>query len=244
MKLFKEIFARFWALWGLVVFVITILIAFIFYIPCFIIKEPYAGRWHRLVSRPWMIVFLNLIACPFKVKGSEHFQPGKNYVVTCNHNSLFDILIATPFMPSANKTIAKSSLSYIPIFGWIYSAGSVLVNRKSDKSRKESFQKMKRELDLGFNMVIYPEGTRNRTDDPLKSFYDGAFKLAVETNKPIIPAIIFNTTKVLPINKKFYLYPHELEMHFLPPVESVDISSKELKVKVFRMMWDYYEANR
>src|SRR2546423_8569829 len=105
-----EIFARFWAVWGLIVFLTTIMIAFIFYIPCFIIKEPYAGRWHRKVSRGWMIVFLNLVGCSFKVKGSEHFQPGKNYVVTCNHNSLFAILVATPFMPSANKTIAKSSL--------------------------------------------------------------------------------------------------------------------------------------
>jgi 1-acyl-sn-glycerol-3-phosphate acyltransferase len=244
MKLFKEIFARFWALWGLVLFIITILIAFIFYSPCFFMKEPSAGKYHRLVSRAWMTVYLNLIACPFKVKGIENFQPGENYVVTCNHNSLFDILIATPFMPSANKTIAKSSLSYIPVFGWIYSAGSILVNRKSDKSRRESFHKMKQMLDLGFHMVIYPEGTRNRTDDPLKSFYDGAFRLAVEAQKSIIPAIIFNTKKILPVNKKFYLYPHKLEMHFLPPVESSNISPKELKVKVFRMMWDYYEANR
>src|SRR3954453_8387678 len=244
MKLFKEIFARLWALWGLIAFVVTILIAFIFYIPCFIIREPYAGRWHRKVSRPWMIVFLNLTGCPFKVRGSEHFEPEKNYVVTCNHNSLLDILIATPFMPSANKTIAKSSLSYIPVFGWIYAAGSVLVNRKSDKSRRESFYKMKRALDKGFHMVIYPEGTRNRTNDPLKSFYDGAFKLAVETRRPVMPALLFNTKKVLPLDKPFYLYPQIIEMHFLPPVESENISAKDLKVKVFRMMWDYYEANR
>src|SRR6476469_6423664 len=231
MKILKEIFSRIWALWGLICFVVTILIAFIFYSPCFFMKEPAAGKYHRIVSRVWMVVYLHLIACPFKVKGREYFQPGKNYVVTCNHNSLLDILIATPFMPSANKTIAKSSLAYIPVFGWIYAAGSVLVNRKSDKSRRESFHEMKRMLDLGFHMVIYPEGTRNRTDDPLKSFYDGAFKLAVEARKPIIPAIIFNTKKILPVHKKFYLYPHKLEMHFLPPIKSSNISSKELKVK-------------
>lgn len=238
-----EIFARFWALWGIVLFFSTMLIAFIFYIPCFIIKEPSAGRWHRKVSQAWMTVFLNLIGCPFTVKGNEYFQKGKNYVVVCNHSSLMDIPITTPFMPNANKTIAKTSFAYIPIFGWIYAAGSVLLNRKSDKSRKESFQKMKHVLDLGFDMVIYPEGTRNRTNDPLKSFYDGAFKLAVETQKPVMPAILFNTKKVLPVNKIFYLYPHKLEMHMLPPVESLNISPKELKAKVFRMMWDYYEAN-
>jgi 1-acyl-sn-glycerol-3-phosphate acyltransferase len=244
MRLFKEIFARFWALWGLILFIITILIAFIFYSPCFFMKEPSAGKYHRLISRAWMTVYLNLIACPFKVKGSEYFQSEKIYVVTCNHNSLADILITTPFMPAANKTIAKSSLAYIPVFGWIYAAGSVLVNRKNEKSRRESFRKMVHALDLGFNMVIYPEGTRNRTNDPLKSFYDGAFKLAIETQKQIMPAILFNTRKVLPVNKPFYLYPQKLEMHFLPPIDSTNISQKELKVKVFRIMWDYYEANK
>lgn len=244
MRLFKEIFARFWALWGLILFIITILIAFIFYSPCFFMKERSAGKYHRLISRAWMTVYLNLIACPFKVKGSEYFQSEKIYVVTCNHNSLVDILITTPFMPAANKTIAKSSLAYIPVFGWIYAAGSVLVNRKNEKSRRESFRKMVHALDLGFNMVIYPEGTRNRTNEPLKSFYDGAFKLAIETQKQIMPAILFNTRKVLPVNKLFYLYPQKLEMHFLPPIDSINISQKELKVKVFRIMWDYYEANK
>jgi 1-acyl-sn-glycerol-3-phosphate acyltransferase len=186
----------------------------------------------------------NFIGCPFKVKGREYFEHGKNYVVTCNHNSLFDILITTPFMPSANKTIAKSSLAAIPVFGWIYAAGSVLVDRKDERSRRKSFLKMKHALDLGFNMVIYPEGTRNRGSEPLKSFYDGAFRLAVETRKPIMPAILFNTRKVVPANKFFYLYPNKLEMHFLPSVESINTSAKELKEKVFRMMWDYYEANK
>lgn len=244
MKIFKEIFAKVWAVWGFIFFVVTILIAFIFYSPCFFMEEPAAGKYHRIVSRIWMTVYLNLIACPFKVKGTEYFQPGRNYVITCNHNSLFDILITTPFMPGANKTIAKSSLATIPVFGWIYAAGSVLVDRKNEKSRRQSFHKMKDALDLGFHMIIYPEGTRNRTDDPLKSFYDGAFKLAIDTNKPVMPAILFNTRKVVPANKFFYLFPHKLEMHFLPPVESSNISPKELKEKVFRMMWDYYEANR
>jgi len=244
MKIFKEIFARIWAVWGFIFFVITILIAFIFYSPCFFMKEPAAGNYHRIISRGWMTVYLNLIGCPFRVKGSEHFERGKNYVVTCNHNSLFDILITTPFMPSANKTIAKSSLATIPVFGWIYAAGSVLVDRKDEKSRRKSFLKMKHALDMGFHMVIYPEGTRNRSGEPLKSFYDGAFRLAVDTHKPVMPAILFNTRKVVPANKFFYLYPQKLEMHFLPSVESTNISPKELKEKVFRMMWDYYEANK
>ncbi|CAN5803007.1 lysophospholipid acyltransferase family protein [soil metagenome] len=244
MKIFREIFCRVWALWALILFIPTMLIALPFYLCCYLIKEPAAAKWHRHVSRVWMTFFLNLIACPLKVVGGKYFKEGENYVVVCNHNSLMDIPVTTPFMPQANKTIGKTSFMYTPIFGWIYAAGSILVNRKSEQSRRDSFRKMRWVLQIGLNMVIYPEGTRNRSDDPLKSFYDGAFKLAVDTSKPVIPSLLFNTRKAMPPGKFFYIRPCKLEMHFLPPVESVNNSSKELKEKVFRQMWDYFEANK
>jgi 1-acyl-sn-glycerol-3-phosphate acyltransferase len=99
---------------------------------------------------------------------------------------------------------------------------------------------MKKTLALGMHMVIYPEGTRNRTNNPLKTFYDGAFKLAVDAKKEIVPTLIFNTKKVLPTNKTFFFWPHRLEMHFLPPVDTTGIPPKELKEKVFKIMWNYY----
>lgn len=188
-----------------------------------------------------MSVWLTLIASPLKVVGKENFQKGKNYVVVCNHNSLMDVPVTTPFVPGANKTIAKKSFTKAPVFGWVYKRGAVLVDRNSEESRRQSFQEMKETLSEGLHMVIYAEGTRNRTTDPLKSFHNGAFKLAVETQKDIIPTVIFNTRKVLPLDKTFYLWPHRLEMHFLPPVSAENISSKDLKEKVFKIMWDYYE---
>jgi len=92
------------------------------------------------------------------------------------------------------------------------------------------------------HMSIYPEGTRNRTNEPLKKFYDGAFKLAVETKVSVIPAVIFNTKKAMPIDKFFYLLPKKLEMHFLPPVAAKDITTEDLKQKVFEIMWNYYTS--
>jgi len=243
MNFFKEVIARIWALWALLLFVVTMFIAYIFYIPCHFLKEPRKAIWHRYVSRVWMFIYLNLIGCPLKVKGKTYFNKLTNCIIVSNHNSLMDVPVTTPFMARANKTIAKKSFSVIPVFGWIYSFGSVLVDRSNDNSRRKSYEDMKRMLSYGLDMVIYPEGTRNRTDQPLKTFYDGAFRLASDTKKPIVPALVFNTRKVLPVHKIFYMLPHKLEMHFLPPVETDNISAKDLKEKVFKMMWDYYEAN-
>ena len=112
------------------------------------------------------------------VHGKENFKRGENYIVASNHNSYMDVPLTTPFIPGPNKTIAKSELAKVPLFGLIYQRGSILVDRKSEKSRRESYVKMKEVLDQGLHMCIYPEGTRNTTGEPLKSFHDGAFKLA------------------------------------------------------------------
>jgi 1-acyl-sn-glycerol-3-phosphate acyltransferase len=92
-------------------------------------------------------------------------------------------------------------------------------------------------------MCIYPEGTRNRTAAPLKQFYDGAFKLATDSKKEIIPCLIMGTKQAMPVNKFFYLFPTALKMHFLPAVSAENITAKDLKEKVFNIMKEYYAAN-
>jgi 1-acyl-sn-glycerol-3-phosphate acyltransferase len=241
MNLLKNIFGRIWAVWGLIVFTATLVIVVIPICITFLIAEPKGTEVFRIISNVWMRVFLFLIGCSLKVKGKDNFKKGMTYVVVSNHNSLMDVPLTTPFIPGANRTIAKKSMAKIPLFGWIYTRGSVLVDRNSDESRRRSYDLMKQTLAQGLHMVIYPEGTRNRTNDPLKQFYDGAFKLAVETGKDIIPALIFNTRKVLPPSKPFYLMPHRMEMHFLSPVSTKGESPKELKQQVFKIMWEYFK---
>jgi 1-acyl-sn-glycerol-3-phosphate acyltransferase len=136
-------------------------------------------------------------------------------------------------------------MANVPVFGMLYRTGSVLVDRKSDASRKDSFNKMREVLAMGLHMCIYPEGTRNKTGDPLKSFHSGAFRLAKDTNKAIIPALIFNSKKVLPADKTFYLMPHRLYIHFLPAVYSpAEENAESLRHRVFEIMKDYYQANK
>ena len=150
-----------------------------------------------------------------------------------------DVPLSSPGIPGANKTIAKDEMAKIPLFGMIYKRGSVLVNRKSEESRRNSFLKMKEVLDLSLHMCIYPEGTRNKTSQPLQRFHDGAFKLAIETKKAVIPSLIFYTSKVLP-RKFFFFWPHKVEMHFLPAVPVDGKTTQQLKEEVFEIMKTYY----
>jgi 1-acyl-sn-glycerol-3-phosphate acyltransferase len=243
MNIFKNILGRILALWAILVFVTTM---FIVVLPIWItkfIKEPRGTEVFRRISKVWMNIFLFLIGCPVRVRGKENFTRGENYIVVCNHNSLMDVPVATPFIPGPNKTIAKIEMANIPLFGIIYKRGSVLVDRKNEESRKASFNKMKEVLQMGLHMCIYPEGTRNKTREPLQRFHDGAFRLAVDTKKSILPSVIFHTGKILPNNKKFYLWPHIIEIHFLPPIVVNGFSMQELKEKTFGLMSDYFLRN-
>lgn len=239
-----EIFARIWAFWGLISFVITFLIIFIPSMLSYLFPQKKGQDYFIAVSRYWMTVWLWLIGCPVRVTGKEHFKKGENYVVVFNHNALLDVPLSAPYIPGGNKTIAKASFAKVPIFGMFYKRGSVLVDRNSDKSRRKSFDAMKTVLAEGMHICLYPEGTRNRTSAPLKPFYDGAFKLAVDAKKEIIPAVILGTKEAMPINKKFYLLPTKLSMHFLTPVSPVGIDSKTLKDKIFTIMYNEYVGNQ
>lgn len=237
-----NIFAAIWSTWGLISFVVTFLIIFIPSMLSYLFKDEKKGQNYFIaVSRCWMRVWLIMIGCPVTVSGRDRFEKGKNYIVVFNHNALLDVPLSAPFVPGGNKTIAKASFAKVPVFGWFYKRGSILLDRKSEKSRVKSYEEMKQTLVAGMHMCIYPEGTRNRTSQPLKPFYDGAFKLAVDTQKEIIPCIIIGTKRAMPIHKKFYLLPTRLRMIFLPAVSPVGLNSRALNEKVFNIMLENYQ---
>jgi len=243
MKILKMIGGRLMAIWAMLSFMLSFLVIFIPAMMTWLIPDPKGQGIFIAIARLWMRIWLPLVGCPLKVKGKEHFQKGHTYIVTCNHNSLMDVPISCPFIPGPNKTIAKSSFVKVPLFGVYYMKGSVIVNRNSEESRRRSYDKMKAVLKKGMHMSVYPEGTRNRTNEPLKKFHDGAFRLATETGTAIIPAVIFNTRKVLPAGKGLFFCPHRLEMHFLAPVETANKTTDQLRDEVFRIMTDHYKGN-
>lgn len=235
----KNILGRVFTIWGGIVFIGTMLI---FLFPIWatgFLPEPIRTAWVIRFCRMWMALFFPLSGIRLTISGRSNFKQGENYIVVCNHNSLMDVPLTSPGIPGANKTIAKIEMSRIPLFGIIYKRGSVLLDRKNDESRKASYVEMKQVLTLGMHMCIYPEGTRNKSNDPLKSFHDGAFKLSVETGKKILPCIIKGTREMLPLNKRFFFWPGKASMEFLAPIDPKDFTdASALKKHVFDLMWN------
>ena len=246
--LVKTILGRIYFVYGMLLFMITMLpVALVFFIARTFTNEQTSSKVIQKGFQIWMGIYMPLIFCPVTHKGREHFKKGKNYVVTMNHNTLADVPVSSPGIPGPNRTLAKVEMAKIPIFGYIYKCGSILVTRQDAQSRKDSFPLMLEALNKGLHLCLFPEGTRNKTNQPLARFYDGAFKVAIQAQKPIIPGVIFGTKAILDSNKKMWAWPHKVQLHFLPeiPTEGLLISDTEmLKQKVFEVMKEYYSSNR
>lgn len=246
MKIISNILGRIYFIYALLLFAVTMLVVFI---PIWIISllpDPARSKALHPVFRLWMGVFMPLIFCPVIRRGKRNFKKGENYVVVINHNSLADIPVSSPWIPGPNKTLAKAEMAKVPLFGVIYKAGAILVNRKKTNSRRESFSKMQEILNMGVNLCLYPEGTRNKTNKPMQPFFDGAFITAIRSQKPIIPGLIFNTGKILPHNKKLWARPMPVYIDFLEPISTEGLTLDDtsvLKEKVYRLMEDYYIAH-
>ena len=106
------------------------------------------------LSRIWMKIWLFLIGCSLKISGKNHFEKGKNYIVVFNHNALLDVPLSSPFVPGANKTIAKSSFSKIPLFGLIYRHAVVMVDRGDPEKRAQSLRNLKAALEKHISIFI------------------------------------------------------------------------------------------
>lgn len=247
MKAIKIVLGYIYAVYAILLFVATMLIVMF---PIWIISlfpEPKRAHMLHPVFRAWMGVFMPLAFCPVIRRGKKQFRKGENYVVVINHNSLMDVPVSSPWIAGPNKTLAKIEMSKIPLFGLIYKTGSILVDRKKEGSRRESFARMQETLEQGTNLCLYPEGTRNKTSEPMQAFYDGAFITAIKAQKPVMPGVIFNTKGILSQGRKFWAWPNKIHIHFLEPVPTKGLTLTDvaaLKDQVRATMEAYFVAHR
>lgn len=247
MNIFKRVAGHVYFFIGMLLFVVTMLLMVT--LPAAIallFKEPRRAKIVHPAYKIWMSFLLPLVLCPVRRKGKENFKKGENYVVVVNHRALVDIPVSMPWIPGPNKTLAKVELARIPVFSIVYRAGSILVNRKDDRSRKESFTRMQETLKMGLHLCLYPEGTRNKTDQPLRPFYDGAFITAIRAQKPIIPALLIGTKDILPNRPKFWAWPRPIDYHFLEAIPTKGLSMSDrhaLKDQVFSIMEQHLIEN-
>ena len=179
-----------WALVGLLAVLWLPLLAVIFVATAPFDPGRYtAGRWFRRAA----VTAVKLIPVwDFRTEGVEIDDPRRPYVAVANHESLADIFLISHF-PWEMKWLSKEALFRLPVMGWMMRmAGDIPVRRSDRSSRADALKAINDRLDKNVSVIILPEGTRS-PDGRLQRFRNGAFRVAIQRQLPILPIAVAGT---------------------------------------------------
>lgn len=153
-----------------------------------------------VLARFWAKLILFGMGFPYRIEREQQMEKGKSYMLVANHTSMTDIMLMLAVSKNPFVFVGKKELVKIPIFGFFYKRTCILVDRSSSKSRFEVFQRAQKRLEQGLSICIFPEGGVPE-DGPvvLDEFKDGAFRLAIEHQIPVVPM-------TFPDNKKRFSF--------------------------------------
>ena len=223
-----------------IIFIILMFIALPFVLIATTLFKPLQGKRIGLfILRCWAWGFSLLSFFFVRTKNISLVNTNTPHIYIANHGSYLDAIAVCISVPQSFSALGKIEMSKVPVFGWIYSRIVVMIDRSSKESREESVTTLKAEINNGQSILLFPEGTMNKTAGVLSDFYDGAFRIAIETQTPIQPFIILNNRKLLPRVNPLTAHPGVITAVFLPEVavNEYKINDVEiLKLKVYTMM--------
>jgi len=178
------------------------------------------------------------------IRHSEIFEAphdfNRAHVFVGNHNSYMDIPTIVQLKHQPIRPLGKFESSKIPLFGLIYRHAVVMVDRSDPEKRAQSLRNLKAALEKHISIFIFPEGTFSMTEEyPLKSFFNGAFKLAIEMNIPIQPVLLVDSVDRMHFSSALTLTPGKHRVVYLETVEVSDYTLDQmdaLKDLVYKKM--------
>lgn len=197
MKLINKILSALYKFWVFLVFTVFMLL----FLPGIIIPAffgQHAVSVTYFFMKAWSWVFSMLTFIRYEMIGRENIDKNKSYIYVSNHTSFLDLPGIAMTIRGQFRPLAKKELLKIPVFGWITRATCVVVDRSSNESRKKSLNHLKEILTMGINILIFPEGTQNRSNEILQPFKDGAFKIAADTQKSLLPLVVVGAGQLMP----------------------------------------------
>lgn len=214
-------------LWIGLVFWLTLLLLY----PVFRVLLSRPGWYPKAfkLKRMWSFGFQVLLFCPVKV----HYRgklPVKPYIIVSNHCSYLD----TVFMYSVIKDyflfVGKGELLKWPLFSRFFKTMDIPVHRENSKKAYQALQKAYDAIDRGESIALYPEGTIPDHSPKMKSFKNGAFKMAIDKQVPILPVTWQNNHRVLLDPAKFFDYslPQTIHVVVHEPISTKGLSDVDL----------------
>ena len=224
----KKILAAIYSVYVGILFFLCLTIMLILYIPLLLIRnDRMRMRIIYLLNRIFLrYLWSNLSGIWVKVEGREKIDNNKVYAFVCNHSNMLDIPFTGSCIDHYYKPLVKKELFSFPVLGPMLRMTSLGVDRKSTDSRRGAAAKMTEAMKKGLSLLIFPEGTRNRTPEPTKEFYDGAFRIAIAAQASVAPIVLINIRHLQPVHSKL-VYPGTVTMRFLDPISTMGMTEAD-----------------
>ena len=227
------IYALFWfALFTLLAFPMVLIFSFF--------GKRRGGNLICSMARIWADIWYFVLGIRHENIFESSYDPSRNYIFLFNHISYMDIpSLFKAIRKQPFRVLGKEEIKKIPVFGFIYSRGAVMVDRGNTIRRAKSVRALKSLLKHHISIGIFPEGTFNETGKALKSFYDGAFRIAIETQTPIKPVLFLDNYNILNNREMFSLKHGRSRAVFLEEISPEGFNLKEIslfKQKVYTIM--------
>ena len=157
----------------------------------------------------------------------EEYLPEKGPVLyVATHKSVFDIVVLMTLLKEPAIFIGKKEVSSMPFVNkWFDALGCIYVDRNDMRQALKSIMEGVKDIKNGQSIVLFPEGTRNMSND-IKPFKEGGFKLATKTGVPVVPIALSNTFKVF--EEKKFIQKTKIKVNIGKPIETKDLSKEEL----------------
>ena len=237
--LFRSLQFIYW-LYALLTFIILMIIVFVLVFFYLFFGKIKAGNLVYKTCRIWGKIWYFLIGIKHKEIYETPHDKDKQYIFVANHSSYMDIPCIVMCIHQPLRVLGKYEMVRYPIFGFIYRVAVILVDRSDAAHRAQSVRALKAAIKRGISIFIFPEGTFNETDQPLKYFYDGAFRTAVETQTPIKPILFIDNDVRMNHKSIFSLTPGVCRCVYLDEIKVENYTTKAgiqlLKQKVFDIM--------
>jgi len=216
------------------------LLLFPFFLFASLFGKVKGGNMIYGACRFWGDFWFFLLGIHHKNIYEQPHDMSKQYIFLSNHISYFDIPVMMKAVRKQHiRILGKSEMARIPVFGFIYKNAVVMVDRKSAAQRSKSVKILKSILKKNISIFICPEGTFNMTNASLKSFYDGAFRIAIETQIPIRPILFLDTYDRLNYKSIFSLSPGKSRAVYLQETVTAGLTLADLpslKEKIYNQM--------
>lgn len=236
----KTIFLRIYSLWFFILFVGF----FFLFFPLFFLLLSFKKTWtHNLAHKLnvfWGILITYGSFIFIKSFDQDKLDPGQVYVFAPNHSSFFDIPVCNIAIRNQFRFMGKAELGDVPLFGWMFNRLHIAVKRTSKIGAYRSFIQAQKKLNEGTSVLVFPEGTiPDKKKLTLGRFKDGAFRLAVDNQIPLVPVSIIGADFVLPDDGKYLFRPGRIKVIFHDPIDTQGMTLDDIsnmKKEVFDLI--------